>query len=235
MDIYWYGHACFRLRSPATNSSVVTDPFLPDDTTSPHPLAAVNDTGVVTVSRDHPMHNHAKAVPGSPKIFSRPGEYETAGIAIRAAMTPIPDGTPRTQRNVANAITLDGLTIYHLGSITLTLPPPQVQAIAPIDVLIAPAGGPDTPFIDHRALGQLARQLEARIVIPMLFPTDDPNEHGEPAACQSFLRDLGVAAGAIQAKNRIQVTPNNLPSSMQVMLMEPHQVRRPGNRTRATS
>ena len=235
MDIYWFGHACFRLRSPAANTSVITDPFQPDDTSSPHPLAAFNDTGVVTVSRDDPAHNHTKAVPGTPRIFSHPGEYETAGIAIRAAMTPIPEGTPRAQRNVANAITLDGLTVFHLGGINLPLPPQQIQAIGPIDVLIAPAGGPDTPFIDHRTLGQMARQLEARIVIPMLFSTDEPNQHREPAACQSFLRDLGVAAGSIQPQNRLQITPNNLPSAMQVMLLEPAQNRRPNSRTRATS
>ena len=235
MDIYWYGHACFRLRSTAANMSVVTDPFPPEDPKAAHPLSNINEPTVVTVSHDERMHNHTKAVPGNTKIFTMPGEYELSGIAIRATMTPLPEGIPRKQRNVAYAIKFDGITVCNLGSIATSLIAEQIDNIAPVDVLIAPAGGPDTPFIEHRALAQLARQLGARILIPMLFSTDDPNEHGEPAACQSFLRDLGVAAGAAQPQNRIQVTTNNMPPSMQVMVMEPPQIRRPARRRRASS
>lgn len=235
MDIYWYGHACFRLRSTAANTSVVTDPFPPEDSKAAHPLSNINEPTVVTVSHDERMHNHTKVVPRTARVFTMPGEYELSGVAIRATMTPLPEGAPRKRRNVAYAIKFDGITVCNLGSIAATLIAEQIETIAPVDVLIAPAGGPDTPFIEHRALAQLARQLGARILIPMLFSTNDPNEHGEPAACQSFLRDLGVAAGAAQPQNRIQVTTNNLPPSMQIMVMEPQQPSRQTSRRRTVS
>ena len=81
MEISWLGHACFQLRSDLV--TVVTDPFPPSLglRLAPRPAA------VVTVSNTHPNHCCWQDVPGEPRVFNAPGEYEFSGVAVRGVMT----------------------------------------------------------------------------------------------------------------------------------------------------
>ncbi|NIV10375.1 MBL fold metallo-hydrolase, partial [Candidatus Saccharibacteria bacterium] len=74
MQINFHGHACFSIKDGDT--VVVTDPY--DESTG---LKLPNlEANVVTVSHKHPCHSNVTAVQGEPRVFSWPGEYETAGI-----------------------------------------------------------------------------------------------------------------------------------------------------------
>ena len=223
MDIYWLGHACFRLRSTTSGNSIITDPY----------VSGIGGLGVridqrqlvdivaVTVSHNDAMHNSVDEIEGNPRIFNTPGEYEFQGITIRAVMTPLPEGTPRSQRNVAFAIALDGINVCHLGNITQPLTAQQIDLIGPADVVLAPAGGADRNLLSYRAINQTAQQLDARWLIPMHFRAEGEPSAVEPDGPGEFLRELGVANGHMDATGRMQVTRNNLPPSLQIGLLTP--------------
>ena len=210
MDIYWLGHACFRLRSTTSGVSIITDPY----------ASGVGGLGVqidprqtadavgVTVSHDDAMHNSASAIEGQPRVFDTPGEYEFQGITIRGIMTPLPEGTPRSKRNVAFAIALDGINVCHLGNITQPLTAQQIDLIGPAEVVLAPAGGADQNLLSYRAINQTAQQLDARWLIPMHYRGEREPAAVEPSGPEAFLRELGVAEGSLQAQGRMQVTRN---------------------------
>jgi len=222
MDIYWLGHACFRLRSAVSGLSIITDPYAPGAGLGVHidPRQLV-DVVAVTVSHDDQMHDNANDVGGSPRVFSAPGEYEFQGITIRAVMTGLPEGVPRSQRNVAYTISIDGISVCHLGSIARPLTAQQIDLIGPADVVLAPAGGEDRNLLSYRAINQTAQQLDARWLVPMHFRAPGESSEIQPEDPRAFLRELGVADGSLQPQGRMQVTRNNLPPSLQIGLLTP--------------
>ena len=220
MDIYWLGHACFRLRSAISGLSIITDPYSPLLGIQPDPRQLA-DAVAVTVSHPSPLHNSAGELPGAPRVFNTPGEYEFQGITIRAVMTPLPDDTPRSQRNVAYAVALDGINICHLGNIRQPLTAQQLDLVGPADVVLAPAGGAERSLLSYRAISQTAQQLDARWLIPMHYRAPGEPSAAEPESPEAFLRELGVAEGALQPQGRLQVTRNNLPAALQIGLLTP--------------
>lgn len=222
MDIYWLGHASFRLRSTTTGLSIVTDPYAASAGLGVHidPRQLV-DVVAVTVSHDDAMHNSAADLNDGPRVFNTPGEYEFQGITIRAIMTGLPDAAPRSRRNVAYTIAIDGISVCHLGNIARPLTAQQVDLIGPAHVVLAPAGGEDCNLLSYRAVNQTAQQLDARWLIPMHYRAPGESSEVQPADPNAFLRELGVADGSLQPQARMQVTPNNLPPSLQIGLLTP--------------
>ena len=220
MDIYWLGHACFRLRSSATGLAVITDPYSRSLGVHIDPRQT-QDVVAVTVSHDDSLHNDASDLPGDPRVFNMPGEYEFQGIIIRSVMSPLPADTPREKRNVAYTVTIDGLNICHLGNITQPLTAQQIDLVGPADVVLAPAGGAEHNLLSYRAINQTAQQLDARWLIPMHYRAGGEPSTIEPDSPQAFLRELGVAEGTLEPQGRLQVTRNNLPPSLQIGLLTP--------------
>ena len=222
MDIYWLGHSAFRLRSGTTGFSVITDPYSAMDGLGVHidPRQIVDVIGV-TVSHDAPMHSNADDINTEPRIFDTPGEYEFQGITIRAVMTPLPENAPRSSRNVAYTVSVDGINICHLGNIAKPLTAQQIDLIGPAHVVLAPVGGEEHNLLSYRAINQTAQQLDARWLIPMHYRADGEASPVEPIGPDAFLRELGVADGSLQPQTRMQVTLNNLPVSLQIGLMTP--------------
>ena len=70
MDIYWLGHACFRLRSAASGRSVITDPY------------AAGQTAAASGSAD----DAAAALAASVRIDPR----QTADVAAVTVSHPAP-------------------------------------------------------------------------------------------------------------------------------------------------
>ena len=197
MDIYWLGHACFRLRSSNAGLSIITDPYASGAGglgVQVDPRQMVDAVGV-TVSHDDPMHNSVGEVDGRPRVFDTPGEYEFQGITIRAVMTPLAEGTPRAKRNVAFAIALDGINVCHLGNITQPLTAQQIDLIGPADVVLAPAGGSDHSLLSYRAINQTAQQLDAKWLIPMHYRAEREPSAVEPEGPETFLRETGRGRG----------------------------------------
>jgi L-ascorbate metabolism protein UlaG (beta-lactamase superfamily) len=222
MDIYWLGHASFRLRSTTTGLSIINDPYAANSGLGMQidPRQIV-DVVAVTVSHDNAMHNNAADLNDDARVFNTPGEYEFQGITVRAVMTGLPDDAPRSHRNVAYTIAIEGISICHLGNITKPLTAQQIDLIGPAEVVLAPAGGEDGNLLSHRAINQTAQQLDARWLIPMHYRAPGESSEVQPADPSAFLRELGVADGSLQPQGRMQVTRNNLPPSLQIGLLTP--------------
>ena len=210
MDLVWLGHASFRLHSQGM--VVVTDPF-------PESLGLRMDgrpADVVTVSNTHPNHSASETVAGDPRLFRAPGEYEFNHVVVRGVMTPLPEGAPHEQRNVAYAIEMDGVSVCHLGDLTRPLTTRQVEELKPVDVALVPAGGQCTLSLDQAL--QTIQDLDPKVVVPMHYG------HGQEGLAldgvEPFLRRMGLE-DETQPQPRLVVTPSNLPSDLRINLLTP--------------
>ena len=209
MDLVWLGHSSFRLHSEGM--VVVTDPF-------PESLGLRMDgrpAAVVTVSNTHPNHSAAETVTGGPRVFCAPGEYEYNGVMVRGVMTPLSEGVPHEQRNVAYTIELDEISVCHLGDLSRPLTTRQLDDLKPVDVVLIPAGGHCTVSMDHAL--QVVQDLDPKIVVPMHFG------HGQEGVSldgvEPFLRRMGVDEA--QPQPRLVVSQGSLPSDLRVNVMSP--------------
>ncbi len=207
MDITWLGHSCFRLHD--ADMTVVTDPY-------PASVGLRIDNrpaSVVTVSNTHPNHNHAESIDGDPKVFSDPGEYEYNGVTARGVMTPLSEGQPQEQRNVAFSIEIGGINVCHLGDISMPMTTRMIDELKPVDVVLVPTGGHCT--LDMDQVYQTLQDLDAKIVIPMHYKTDGVNVEVDPI--ENFVRRMGL--DDVQAQPRLVVTTTNLGTDMRVVVM----------------
>ncbi len=209
MDIFWNGHACFRLRGRET--TVVTDPY--DRSTGFPPLKLNAD--VVTISHQHPHHafmDGLTAAKDRVRVVDGPGEYEMAGSLIEGVATYRDKQKGKTLgRNTAFVIHLDDVSICHLGALAHTLSSSQIESMKDADVLLIPVGGGTA--LDAAAAAEVVSQLEPRIVIPMYYGT--PSESLDTV--ERFCAEMAVTDMTVQP--RLQVTRTSLPEETRVVLL----------------
>ena len=207
MDITWLGHSCFRLHD--ADMVVVTDPY-------PASVGLRVDNrpaSVVTISNSHVNHSNAQSIEGEPKIFSAPGEYEYNGVSARGVMTPLTEGQPQEERNVAFTIEIGAINICHLGDISVPLNTRLIDDLKPVDVVLVPTGGHCTLNVDQ--VYQALQDLDAKIVIPMHYKTPGINVEVDPI--DNFVSRMGL--DAVQPQPRLVVTAANLGTDMRVVVM----------------
>jgi L-ascorbate metabolism protein UlaG (beta-lactamase superfamily) len=140
MEIFWYGHSCFRLieRGLAT---VVVDPF-DSNVVGYFPLKLKAD--IVAISHDAPGHNYTNATKSVSHYLTGPGEYEIGGVFITAVQT---DGHGKKKvdqpRNTLYVFDYDGLTVAHLGDLQHVPTQAEVEALGTVNVVLIPVGGGD--------------------------------------------------------------------------------------------
>lgn len=209
MEITWLGHSCFRLKG--TQSTVITDPYPPDLGYSPLKQAA----RIVTVSHQHAGHSCIEGISGDPKVIRGPGEYEIAGTLIIGLSTFHDRESGHLKgKNTIYVITLDEISICHLGDLGHVLTSEHVEEIGNVDVLLIPVGGIST--INATAAAEVVRQLEPKIVIPMHYKTPVIARELEPV--DRFLKEMSVKDTTTRPK--LVVTKNNLPLTVQVTLLD---------------
>lgn len=216
MELTWLGHSCFRLRG--REAVVVTDPPQP---ALGYALARLGGgtnaaPNIVTVSHGHPGHNYLDIGGAESKVLTGPGEYEIAGVFVTGLATYHDDSSgAKRGRNIVFAITLDDVTVVHLGDLGHLLSASQIEQLPEIDVLLTPVGGVST--IDGAQAAELVAQLQPRLVVPMHFQTD--MEHTQRLEkADRFLREIGQREAVPQG--RLNVTRSNLPNPTQVVLLE---------------
>ena len=210
MEIIWSGYSCFRLKGKS--SVVVTDP-------TPPGLGYTLDTtpaDLITVSHQHPNHNFTESITGSPRMISRPGEYEIRNVLIIG----IPsyhdaENGDRMGKNTIFVIEIDDITICHLGDLGHPLSAKQIEEIGNVDVLLVPVGGTDT--IGGSLAAGVVRAMEPKVVIPMHYKT--PTLAKELETVERFLKEMGVAEAVPQPK--MVLTKSSLPLTTQVTLLNP--------------
>ncbi|MBI5653428.1 MAG: MBL fold metallo-hydrolase [Chloroflexi bacterium] len=212
MEIDWFGHSCFRLKS--RDGVVITDPYSKEIG-----LSFARPRGdIVTISHDHPGHAYAQGVKGEPKIINGSGEYEIKNIFVTGIRTAHDKKNGKDRgANTVYVFDLDGLTICHLGDLGHVPAQPQAEAFGNVNVLLIPVGGVST--INAGEAAEIVSMLEPNIVIPMHFSHDDLNFKLDPAA--KFFKEMGIKPPIAVAS--LKVTKDSLPAETQVILLEARQ------------
>jgi L-ascorbate metabolism protein UlaG (beta-lactamase superfamily) len=215
MEVTWYGHSCFRLREGG--ATVVTDPF---DKTLGYDLPRVR-SDIVTVSLDHPHHNHTQAVKGDFKVVDGPGEYEIKSVFITGIATHPSQrgrkskngGDTGDERNVIFLFEFDGLTICHLGDLAQVPTQTQVEALSNVDMLLVPVGGGTS--LNAAQAAEIISLIEPFIVIPMHYKTSAISQKLDGVS--KFLKEMGTSR--IEPVDALKVTKSSLPQETQVVVL----------------
>jgi L-ascorbate metabolism protein UlaG (beta-lactamase superfamily) len=170
--ITWYGHACFRLETPA--AALVTDPYTPAEA-GLEPVPEPADAVVMSSALDT-AHSCAAMVPGSPAVFNAleyVGRRTEIADGVWLEAVAASEGADRPDDPKANALyllELGGHSVCHMGDVGTPLAEEQVAPFrGRVDVLLALAGGGQTiPLPDLHAA---VRELRPRVVVPMHYAT----------------------------------------------------------------
>jgi len=208
MEIVWYGHSCFRLKT--RGAVVVTDPCGKDVGYNIPRLRA----DIVTISHDHPDYNNLSLVRGNPKIINGPGEYEVKGVFITGIATYLKKSKePKRPKNTIYLFDFDGLTVCHLGNLDHIPSQTQIQTLSDIDILLIPIGAGVT--INANQAAEMIGLLEPKIVIPMHYKTKATKMRLQPVS--KFLKEMGLSETSPSEK--LEVAKSSLPSETRVVVL----------------
>ncbi len=165
MRIKWYGQSCFLIVSE-NGVKIVTDPF---GKLFPYHLPDVR-SDIVTVSHEHMDHNNTKGLRGGFALFNKPVETEVHGVIIKGVETYHDNaGGSKRGKNTVFIITVDEITICHLGDLGHVLTDDQIREIGRVDILLLPVGGRVTIGADEAAT--VKAQIQPVITVPMHYRT----------------------------------------------------------------
>jgi L-ascorbate metabolism protein UlaG (beta-lactamase superfamily) len=98
-------------------------------------------------------------------VISFPGEYEEKEVEIIGF--PVPEESTDKFLKTTYAVTWEGMKFVFLGHLSKPIDATLMEAFSEPDVLILPAGGGH--FLEPEVAAKIAKQLEARIVIPSFY------------------------------------------------------------------
>jgi L-ascorbate metabolism protein UlaG (beta-lactamase superfamily) len=208
MEITWYGHACFRLKS--RGATVVTDPY--DKTLGlslPHPKA-----DIVTVSHHTPHHNYVAGVKGNYMVVDGPGEYEINGVFVTGIHMTSPKNAKSPTQNKVFVIYMDDITLCHLGDLAYVPTQKQVEDMGNIDVLLVPVGGQNA--LNAAQAAEVISLIEPYIVIPMHYKLPGLTIKLDPVS--KFLKEMGITKA--DTVDTLKLTRANFSEETQVILLE---------------
>jgi L-ascorbate metabolism protein UlaG (beta-lactamase superfamily) len=171
MTIRWFGQSAYLLTG--TSGRIAIDPFGEAlQGRAWYPRIEGLEAELLLVTHEHGDHNGVEVVGGDPQLIrSTTGTFESPfGTVVGVASEH--DEVAGTKRgpNSIFVFELDGLRIAHFGDFGQSaLRPEQRAAIGDVDVLIVPVGAGPTIGGDQAAT--IARELNARLVIPMHYRT----------------------------------------------------------------
>ncbi|MBI3978076.1 MAG: MBL fold metallo-hydrolase [Chloroflexi bacterium] len=169
MQLHYYGHAAIRVAA-ANGTSVLIDPYKPSSMILYD--ATFDPADVVAVSHEHSDHNNVEAVPGSPTVVRGPGTHTAHGLTFHL-ISSFHDRASGAQRgpNTPIVFEVDGLRVAHLGDQGADLTDEDYRQLGPVNVLIAPIGGPP-PTLEPSVMWEAARRINPNVMVPIHFKTD---------------------------------------------------------------
>lgn len=185
MVITHHGGQCFKVTQG--DLTLVFDPIAKGGT-----LPAVRfGADIALVSRNHADMNGIDEVTfgnKEPFAIQGPGEYEHSGVTIQGFLTKSQYRPAKGEMDAVNtvyAVTLEGMTLVHLGALSDTVLSHEArEAIDEIDVLFVPVGGDGV--LSPAEASKLAISLEPSIIIPMHW-----SGMGEDKALDHFIKEEG--------------------------------------------
>ena len=160
ITVQWLGHACFKLTFG--DWSCVVDPY--ENGSVPGIGNLQVSANEVYCSHGHHDHNADHLVKQMKMFAPAPEIIEVETFHDDA------QGSKRGM-NIVRVFEYDGMTVAHFGDLGHLLTEEQMEAIGPVDVALIPVGGFYT--IDPQQALEVAQQVEAKVIIPMHYRTDD--------------------------------------------------------------
>ncbi|MCD6275196.1 MAG: MBL fold metallo-hydrolase [Thermoplasmata archaeon] len=162
MEIRWYGHACFEIRS---GISLVIDPHDGRSIGIKPPRAKAD---LVLVTHHHFDHNATRVIKGNFEVIDLPGEYEYEGIKIKGIMA-YHDKEMGAKRGKVTMFRIEseGIKLLHVGDLGHVISSEMAKEIGPVDILFIPVGGVYT--VDAREAYENTKILNPKIVVPMHY------------------------------------------------------------------
>jgi L-ascorbate metabolism protein UlaG (beta-lactamase superfamily) len=187
MTITWYGQAFVRIESRGT--VIAIDPFSKQAGWGILKVPRFH-ADIVLISHDHPDHNNAAALEGSPIVLAGPGEYEVKGIPIRGIPSFHDDvGGRERGPNTIFTIDIEDMRVCHMGDLGMKkLPQDTLEKIGDPDILFIPVGG--TYTIDARTAWSIVSDIEPKIVIPIHYKL--PGLKLPLESVEKFLKEAGA-------------------------------------------
>lgn len=209
MDIWWYGHSCFRLRSK--EGIALTDPFSSKLGLSPPRITP----DVITISHEHQNHSDLAGLKGDFFVVRDPGEYEVKGIFITGVWS-YHDAKEGAEggRNTIFVLEMDDLRVCHLGDLGHVPTDEMIEEMGDVDVLLVPVGGSTT--IGPAEASEVISLLEPRVVIPMHFAQQGSKAKLGPV--EEFLKELGLKPG--ESVDQLRISRSSLPSDTEIVLLQ---------------
>ena len=166
MLIRHIGHAEFLLETES-GLRVVTDPY---DATCGYPIHPLQ-ADIALVSHHHHDHDAVENLTGNPLVIDEAGSFLPAQDLRVTALRSFHDEVRGAKRGetLLFLIETEGLRLVHLGDMGTDLEEDQLETLKNPDVLMIPVGGFYT--IDGNQAREIARKLQARIVLPMHYRT----------------------------------------------------------------
>ena len=166
MIIRCIGHAEFLIELE-NGIRIVTDPY---DGSCGYPVVKT-PADVVLVSHGHHDHCAVENVTGAQQIIDAPGLYDIAeGVKVLAVEADHDEaGGSKRGKTLLFCLMAEGLRVMHMGDLGHMPDQTQLNALGTADVLMIPVGGFYT--IDAPMAAQVAKALQARVVLPMHYKT----------------------------------------------------------------
>lgn len=188
MVITYYGASCFKIQSGETVMAF-NPPSKESEFKSPRFAS-----DIVLVSSNNKDYNGWENIPGKmsgakPFVADGRGEYEISGLYIK--------GIGSNGQNTVYTLTLEDISICHLGALSKEMDPSLKEAVGEVDILFIPIGGGE--LLDPQKAAGAAIHLEAKVVIPMNY-----NEN----QLKQFIKELG--AGKTEAMEKLTIKKKDL-------------------------
>lgn len=167
MLIRHIGHAEFSIITES-GTRIVTDPY---DASCGYPIKKI-PADIALVSHHHHDHDAVENLEGEPAVIETAGSHEPApGVRITAVRGLHDDeGGKKRGETLLFLMETEGLRVVHLGDLGDDLTAEQERVLRQPDVLMIPVGGFYT--IDGKKAAEIAKRLEARIILPMHYKTE---------------------------------------------------------------
>ncbi len=166
MLIQHVGHAEFLIETE-NGTRIVTDPY---GEGCGYPVRRLRADAAL-VSHGHFDHNAVNNLEGLQTIVDREGIHTISPDIRVTALKGFHDDAQGSKRGETLLFLLEaeGLRIVHLGDLGCALTEAQAEQLKKPDILMIPVGGFYT--IDGKTAAQTAKQLQARILLPMHYKT----------------------------------------------------------------
>lgn len=197
MHISWHGH--YTLKITVGDVTLLLDPLSPETGLTP----VRGKVNVVALSNpSDPTMSYLDDV-SEAVVLNSPGEYETAGLALRGIAWRADDGSERSLMRWH----IEDMMLLHVGALNRELTDAELQELekTDIDVLAVSVGG-GSGLNTKQALA-LITTIEPRVVIPIHYHLPRIKEKLEPL--DQFAKEMGLDPKS--AEKKVILKANKLP------------------------